>query len=128
MAEDSEDDSCLATRPIGTAGSPEYVPSLHLADISLSSGTGTSDGSPSLGTISGGRVTPTGPTSPATFNGVDSTASGSATSSMSSIASASATEPVGGDAGNSGFALEISCCMFIFGTLVGVTGASFSAM
>ena len=117
------DDSCLATGPTRTNSSSQYVHGLDLADDRLPSGMSTSGGWPSVGTIPGGRVTPTGPTSPATSNGVDSTASGSATSNMSSIASASTTGPVDGDAGNSGFALEISCCMFILGTMVGITAA-----
>jgi hypothetical protein len=128
MPEDSDNDSCLATRPIGTAGSPEYVPDLILAEISLSSGTGSSSGSPSLGTIPGGRVTPTGPISPATSYDVDSSASIPPTSSMSTIPSASDTEPADGDAENAGFVLEMSCCMSIFGTLVGIAGANFLAI
>jgi hypothetical protein len=123
MPEDSDNDSCLATRPIGTAGSPEYVPGLLPADVRLSGGTSTSSGSPSLETIPGGRVTPTGSTSPATSDRIDSTASGSPTSNMSSIASASATGPVDGDAENAGFVLEISHCMFIFGIVVGIGGS-----
>jgi hypothetical protein len=128
MPEHSDNDSCLATRPIGTAGSPEYVHGLLLADIRLSSGTSTSSGSPSLGTIPGGRVTPTGPTSPTTSYAVDATASTSPTSNMSTIPSASAIGPVDGDAENAGFVLEISCCMLIFGTLVGIAGANFLAI
>jgi hypothetical protein len=115
------DDSCLnSTTPAGTVGGSQYVPGLVVADVRSSSSMSTSDGSPSIGTIPGGRVTPTGPTSPPTASSIP-------TSNMSSIASASTTGPVDGDAGNSGFALEISCCMFTFGTLVGIAGANFLA-